>query len=261
MREDRVIPLHGVHNLRDYGGYAARGGARLKSGILYRSGQHGDATPADLAEIAKLNLQTVIDLRTDSERSDTPCLRHEDFGAQVIFVSSGENDEHHAPHTEAAREVVTADDAKRSMIGVYGYMPYRPYLIGVFQAYFAALGERPGASLLHCFAGKDRTGLAAALLHHMLGVHPDDMMADYLLTNAAGNVDRRIAAGAKVVRSGFGRQMTDEAVRTIMSVDADYLNAAFSAIKASHGSIQNYCETVLGCTSAICSKLERQLLV
>jgi protein tyrosine/serine phosphatase len=147
------------------------------------------------------------------------------------------------------------------MTGVYTYMPYRPYLIGIYRDYFAALAERPGASLLHCFAGKDRTGLGAALLHVLMGVHPDDVMADYLLTNVAGNIERRIAAGAKVVRGGFGRKMDDSAVRTIMSVDAAYLNAAFAAIRESHGSIEHYCDTVLGVTPQTRAKLQAQLLV
>jgi protein-tyrosine phosphatase len=258
--EDRVIPLHGIHNLRDYGAYATRDGAKLKSGLLWRSGQHVDATPDDLAAIDRLKLATIFDLRTDGERIDYPCARHPAFAARVIFASSGPTDTSHAPHVEAAGAVQTAAEAHDRMVEVYKFMPFRPYLVEAYRLYFATLAERPGANLLHCLAGKDRTGLAAALLHALLGVHPDEMMADYLLTNVAGNVDRRIAAGASAVRGSFGPTMDEAAVRTLMSVHQDYLNAAFASICEKHGRIEAYAQDLLGVTPEVRTKLEAKLL-
>ncbi|MCX7864990.1 MAG: tyrosine-protein phosphatase, partial [Novosphingobium sp.] len=62
MKEDRVLELQGVHNFRDYGGYAVRGGGRLKRGLLWRSGQHHRATDDDLARIVQLGLVNVLSL-------------------------------------------------------------------------------------------------------------------------------------------------------------------------------------------------------
>lgn len=128
---------------------------------------------------------------------------------------------------------------------LYVSMPYRDVLIRTLTLYFKALATRDGASLLHCLAGKDRTGLAAALLHSLLGVGEDDIMADYLLTNTAGNPERRIASAAASMRANYGQQMTDEAIIALMSVEADYLHTAFASIRERHGNIQNYAEQVL----------------
>lgn len=257
---ERVIALEGIHNLRDYGGYAARGG-RLKHGLLWRSGQHCDATSADLDRFHALGIATVIDLRGNSERAAHPCVRHPEFGAEVFFAD-GETAGHaqDAPHVEAATEVRTAAEAHEAMVRLYRTMAFRPLLIEVFTRYFEVLAEGEGPSLVHCLAGKDRTGLVVALLHRLLGVHDDDLMADYLLTNSAGNIERRIAAGAGVVRSNFGWSMEDGAVRTLMGVDEDFLRTAFAAIEARHGSIERYAGEVLGVTPDRLSNLERRLL-
>lgn len=258
--DDRVLPLWGIHNFRDYGGYAMRGGARLKRGLLWRSGQHVDATEDDLSAVSRLHLKTIIDLRGDSERELFPCARHPDFQAVVLFAA-GETvgESHAAPHVEAAHQVVTAQQAQQAMVNLYALMPWRPNLVAIFRLYFEALADRDGASLLHCLAGKDRTGIAAGLLHTLLGVKADDMMADYLLTNVAGNIDRRIAAGAKTVRNNFGPKMDDDAVRTLMSVHEDFIHSAFSAMVARHGSIEAYAAEVLGVDAATIARIEARL--
>lgn len=257
---ERVLPFEGIHNFRDYGGYGARDGARLRDRVLYRSGQHVDATADDLKKVDGLGLVTVVDLRGDSERAAYPCARAEDFAAAVLFAPGETAGAAHAPHVEAARQVTTAPEAHEAMVALYASMPFRPKLIEAFQLYFEALAERDGPSLLHCLAGKDRTGLAAGLLHHLLGVHRDDLLADYMLTNVAGNIERRIAAGASTVRANFGHAMEEDAVRTLMSVHPAYLETGFAAIEAQHGSIEAYARDVLAVSPERLSKIEARLL-
>ena len=259
--QDRVLPFQGIHNFRDYGGYRGRNGARLKTGRLFRSGQHVDATQEDLNAVMALNLATVIDLRGDSERAQFPCARPLGFAAEVLFAAGETAGAGHAPHIEAAREVSTAAQAHAAMVLLYQSMPFRPKLIEVFQLYFAALGQGEGPTLLHCLAGKDRTGLAAGLLHRLMGVHPDDVMADYLLTNVAGNIERRIAAGAATVRASFGQTMDDAAVRTLMSVHPEFLETAFSGIERVHGSVEAYARDVLDVSDGRLAQIESRLLV
>lgn len=256
--EKRVIALDGIHNLRDYGGYAGRDNARLKAGLLWRSSQHLEATPDDLDAIASLNLRTVVDLRGSSERSSFPCPRPEGFAAQLVHVD-GET-MGHAPHVEAGRDVRTPDEALEALNHSYSEMPYRPRMVDAYRLYFEALAERPGASLVHCLAGKDRTGVAVALVHHLLGVHWDDIMADYLLTNSAGNIDRRIAAGAAVVRQNFGAAMSDDALRMLMSVQPKWLETAFASIRDRDGTVRDYAESRLGVTPDRLRKIEDNLL-
>jgi protein-tyrosine phosphatase len=244
--KNRILPFNGIHNFRDYGGYATATGERVRSGLLYRSGQHREAYVSDLATVAALDLVSVIDLRGDRERAAYPCPRHPEFGAAVLFAE-GETSGHVADGT-IKEFIVTEAQAYAAMMDIYRGMPFRGPLIAVLTSYFAALAERPGASLVHCLAGKDRTGMAVALLHDMLGVHRDDLLTDYLLTNTAGNIEARIAAGAAPVRNSFGPDMTDDAVRVLMSVDAAFLETAFGQIELRYGSLENYRMNALGIT-------------
>lgn len=258
--QPRVLELTGIHNFRDYGGYGARGG-RLRQGVLWRSGQHTDATAHDLGTVHDLGIATVIDLRGDSERAANPCLRHAEFSGEVLF-HPGETASvaGRAAHEEMAREVRSADDARRAMLRLYETLPFRPVLVGTFRLYLAALAERNAPSLLHCLAGKDRTGVGAALVHHLMGVHHDDMVEDYLLTNTAGNAEARIEAGARHVREGFGLAMDDAAVRVLMGVDAAFLDRAFAVMRERHGSVENYAREVLGVTDESLAGMERHLM-
>lgn len=256
----RVITLAGIHNFRDYGGYGARAG-QLRRGVLWRSGQHSEATPEDLGVVHGLGIATVIDLRGDSERRGNPCLRHEEWSGHVLF-HPGEtaSAEGRAVHEEMAAQVRTAEDARNAMLRLYETLPFRPVLVGTYRLYMKALAERESPSLLHCLAGKDRTGLAAALVHNLLGVHHDDMVADYLLTNTAGNAEARIEAGARHVREGFGLSMDDAAVRVLMGVDAQFLDRSLATIADRHGSVEAYARDVLGVTPEMLAAIERNLV-
>ena len=242
----RVLSFEAVHNFRDYGGYAADGG-RLRTGRLYRSGQHWGATPADLERVADLKLRTVVDLRGPGERDAAPCPRPGGFTAEVIFVE--EDTTGLAPHVEAAGDGPSVEAARAGMLRGYASMPFRVRLIPIMARYFEALARTDGASLVHCMAGKDRTGLSVALLHRALGVHRDDLMADYLLTRTAGDIAARVAAGARQVRAGGGRPISDEAIAVLMGVEPEYLDAAFAAIDERHGGVDAYLSQVLDVTA------------
>lgn len=238
--ENRVKPLTGIHNFRDYGGYAARGG-RLRQGVLFRSGHHIDATPDDLAAVDGLGLTTVIDLRGDSERKRWPCARGPGFAAQVLFADGETAGAGGAAHVVAAREIHSVADAHQAMVDLNAFMPKRPNLQAAFRHYFGTIANGP--SLVHCFAGKDRTGLAVALLHRVAGVHDDDVMADYLLTNTAGNSAARIAAGVESIRRSRP-DASDAAIAKLMSVEPDFLGAALDTIDRDLGGTDAYLDSI-----------------
>ena len=242
MKQNRVLPLEGVHNFRDYGGYAADGGGRVKSGLLFRSGQHLDASGLDLAAIEKLELQHIIDMRGASERSSYPCKRADGFSSNVVFYD-GETAAL-APHVEAASGALDDAAVHQKMEKLYSRLPTREPVLWIMRRYFDLLAQGDGASLVHCLAGKDRTGMAVALLHHALGVHPDDAMEDFLLTNTAGNIDARVEAGAGAIREKWGN-ISDSTIRVLMGVDASYLHAMRKAVEEAHGSLDAFLRDVL----------------
>ncbi|MEJ2459532.1 MAG: tyrosine-protein phosphatase, partial [Novosphingobium sp.] len=197
MMTQRVLALQGVHNFRDCGGYAVSGSGRLKRGVLWRSGQHYGATDADLAVIAGLGLDSVFDLRSSKERQSHPCRRPQSFGAKVFFSDDPVRVD--APHVAAAQTARqrTPESMRESLLRSYTGICFRPELQAMMRGWFARLAEGSGPSLIHCMAGKDRTGIAVAMLHLAAGVHRDDVMEDYLLTNTAGDSEARVASGGE----------------------------------------------------------------
>jgi protein tyrosine/serine phosphatase len=254
---NRVLPLEGIHNFRDYGGYASSHGGRVKRRVLWRSAQHGEANDADLEALDALGLAVVIDLRGESEREASPCRRSPGFAGRV-YTHPGET-AGLAPHMAAAEHALDVASAHGALLGYYREMPHRENLVPALRQYFAAMAAERDPSLVHCVAGKDRTGFAVAMMHHILGVHPDDAMTDYLLTNQAGRIDERIAKGAEHIRSRYGA-IDDATIKVLMGVDAPFLTASMAAISERHGTVDAYLAAVLGVDAAMQDRLRGHYL-
>jgi protein tyrosine/serine phosphatase len=94
--------------------------------------------------------------------------------------------------------------------------------------------------LIHCTAGKDRTGLLAALTHHLLGVDEADLLADFELTNRAARIETRLPQVTEAMTESLGRRPSETAVRAFLGVDRTYLAEAFGAIRQEAGSVEAY---------------------
>ncbi|MBJ7486061.1 tyrosine-protein phosphatase [Brevundimonas sp.] len=254
----RLLKLATLENLRDYGDYATAAGGRVRPGRLFRSGHHNRLDDADLERLGGLGLGTIVDLRRKVERTQQPSRRHAAFDGRVIesdLDAAGE-----APHVTFLKTAdLTADSGREFMTGLYRAMPFSPAHIETFGGYFRALADSDRPVLIHCAAGKDRTGLLAALTHHILGVRHDDLMEDYLLTNTAVDMVRiapRIAANLKKTT---GREPSHSALVAFLGVEAAYLDAAWSAITDRYGSIDAYLATVLGVDTAVRDRIGERL--
>ena len=118
-----------------------------------------------------------------------------------------------------------------------------------FRTLFAHLLEDRAPLVIHCTAGKDRTGFACALILHALGV-PDDLIAqDYLLTNRFYRRDPSASS-----------DLPDDVRQVLGSVEASFLAAAFDAIGADYGNLENYFRDGLGLTPGERARLETRYL-
>ncbi len=252
------LPTQGIFNLRDYGGYGVADGAVMKSGLLFRSGQHRDATDEDLDLFQSLGITTIIDFRGRSERTNFPCRRHPQFDAEVIAFD-GETTS--SPPHEGGGGVseMTAQRAFDRMIAVYTRMPVNPAMIDMFGRYFKALDEGEGGSLIHCFAGKDRTGIAAALLMHVLGAHHDDIVAEFLLTNDAPHCEILERQSLPRMEEHYGA-IDPEALRNLMGVREEYIATYWAEVTRDHGSVDAYLAQRLGVDEARKARLQSRLL-
>lgn len=254
----RIHRFDALDNFRDYGDYASAAGRRIAGGRLFRSAHHARASDADLERLAGLGIAAVVDLRRPGERRDQPSRRPPGFAAAVI--ESDHDDGREAPHITFLKTAdLTVDAGRRFMTGTYRELPFDPAHLDLFARYFRALAEADGAVVIHCAAGKDRTGLLAALTHHVLGVHRDDMIEDYLLTNAAVDLAGRAPGIAKQLEAMTGRTASHDAVVAFLGVEPLYLETALAEIAARHGSIDGYLEQALGVDAALRDRIGERL--
>ncbi|WP_292067307.1 tyrosine-protein phosphatase [Brevundimonas sp. UBA7664] len=254
----RIHRFDALDNFRDYGDYATAAGRRIAPGRLFRSGHQARASDADLERLAALGIVTVVDLRRPSERRDQPSKRPPGFAGRVI--ESLHDDGGEAPHLTFLRTAdLTPESGRRFMTDIYRRLAFEPSHLDLFARYFRVLGETDGPTLIHCAAGKDRTGLLAALTHHLLGVHPDDMAADYLLTNTAVDLERRAPGIACQLEARTGRAAAHDAVVAFLGVEPLYLETALAEIAARHGSVDGYLEQALGVDAALRDRIGGRL--
>lgn len=253
----RIIPFDGLTNFRDFGGYRA-GGSQLATGRLYRSASHALASERDLERLAGMGITTVVDLRRPSERERQPSRRWRGFQGFIV-----ENDD----HSEGARtwdsfmaEWDFSQEAYRSfLLDYYAEAPHLPRLIDLFARYFDRLAHGDGAIIVHCAAGKDRTGLVVALTHLLVGVHRDDVIADYLLTNVSGRFEAHGASWQEMIRQQRGAAPDLDTMRFIMGVQAEYLERSLTAIRERYGEVDRYLQDALGVDRAKRIAIERRL--
>ncbi|MFI4933507.1 MAG: tyrosine-protein phosphatase [Caulobacterales bacterium] len=256
----RHLRLEGVENFRDFGDYPTAAGRRLKRGRLYRSASHGRATDNDLELIGDLGLAVIVDLRRPGERERDPARRSPAFKGQVIENDQGETAGEDPWWTFIKASDLSAEAFRGYLLNYYREAPFTERHIDLFSRYFRALAETDGPVLIHCAAGKDRTGVLAALTHHIAGVHDDDILEDYLLTNNPERMAARVPMVTQAIAEATGRVATDAAIRAAIGVEAEYLAAALEVIEAAHGTVDAYLEAALGVDAALRKRLEARLL-
>lgn len=233
--------LQGAPNFRDFGGYRGSDGRLVRGGRLFRSEALARLTDADLQQVAGLDIRLLYDLRAADERAREPNRWPASLTTEA--VAGLESDELAAVRFSGWRRRLgdpsfDATAAHQWILHAYGEMP------ALFAGLIATLLLRLGApaapaTLIHCTAGKDRTGFVCALLLSALGVHRDDIFANYLLTR-----QRRPPEDLLKVLLGDELDHQSASTRAALMVMADaredYLGTALSRIDADYGGIERY---------------------
>lgn len=256
----RKHPFQGVRNFRDFGGYTGAGGRRMASGRFFRSAHHALASDADLDAMAALGIGAIVDLRRPEERTRFPSRRWPGFSAAVI--ENHDDDEgagKESWHGFMAEWDLSPEGIRDYHHRYYERAPTLPRLHDLYARYFRAVADSEGPVVVHCAAGKDRTGLIVALTHLVAGVHRDDIIADYLLTNDPQSFAVHAPLWAEEIAKEKGRAPTMEAMHVAMGVEASYLDRALQVIAESYGGVDAYLERVLGVDTALRDRLERKL--
>ncbi len=246
----REIQLEGAVNFRDIGGYPTLSGQRVKWGKMYRSAALNTLTDGDLAKLKALHIATIIDFRGPYEIKAAP--DKVPAGAIDINLPAGSEN---IGDSNYMKNMVRSMKNDSSLLQFYSDLtPFRERYLPMFNQLLAA--KTDSAVLFHCTAGKDRTGIAAALILYALGVSEQSIMEDYLATNYY-----RRNENEKAVKGMVQLYHLDETVaRSMMAARANYLNATFESIKSSYGSIDTYLETVMGLTKEKRNSLKEKFL-
>ncbi len=241
---DRVLPLQGASNFRDLGGYRGHGGRTLRWRRVFRSDHLGALTAADQALLAQLGVARVIDFRGQAERAAVPyelpgVAQHSLAIEPTVVQRMHERAAAGQPLTPAAVAGLM-QDLYRALVNDQAHR---------FAALFDHLLDADTPLVFHCTAGKDRTGLAAALILLALGVPRDTVVNDYLLTNRCY---RRPARPGEV--------FAPEILAVLWQVQADFLTAALQAIDTDHGGVEHYLARRLGLSAAALDRLAQRYL-
>lgn len=235
----RVHEYDAISNFRDFGGYATASGGRVVTGRLFRAAHQHLATDADLERMAALDLGLVVDLRRPTERKNQPSRRPQNWLGAVIDNDLG--DESETPHlTFLRRTDVTPASIEAYLQGYYSKALHEERHQDLFARALKALPTLDGGVLVHCAAGKDRTGLLVALIHTILGVHRDDIVADYLMTNTLTMTEARRQQVQQTLSEALGRPVPEEAVQAFLGVAGHHLEIALTSLGDDYGSVDGY---------------------
>ena len=251
----RVLAVAGGNNFRDIGGYATADGHHVKWGQLYRSASLGQVTPEGFAYLKSLGIKTEIDFRSSEERMTDPNIWPAENGVTTYSV------DYSNPASAFAALMapdINAEKAKALMAQFYAQAPFQ--FAGQYKRLFRQIIDGNTPLVYHCSAGKDRTGVASALILTVLGVSRETATEDYLLSNLYFKPQMPKPGAKPDPQMAFFMKLPPEVTKAMMGVDAQYLNAAFNAIDQREGGMARYVREDLGLSDADIAILKTRLL-
>jgi protein tyrosine/serine phosphatase len=220
---ERHITLENALNFRDVGGYRTADGRHVRWRRMFRAGGLSNLSPADLAVLRELGIATVLDLRSTAEWESGrfPVDDH-----PVAF--------HHLPLVEEILDPTRYEVPEGMLAARYQEIAQ----IGssyIAQAISIVADADTHPIVVHCLAGKDRTGVVVALVLALLGV-PDEVVAeDYALSNLA-----MAALRERAEASGVPQRRSPAVSNEVFSAKPSNIAALFAALRDAHGSLEDY---------------------
>jgi protein-tyrosine phosphatase len=255
LAAERKLGMQGTPNFRDFGGYTTADGRRVKWGYLFRSGQISNLSDQDLELLESLQLDLVCDFRREEEQASEPSRLP---GANPPRIASlpiipGSN----------SRFFEQTDGMVGDARAMFEFMleinrDFAESQTDTYARMFKAILDVENARfLVHCAAGKDRTGFAAAIILLALGVSRDVVMRDYMLT---GQFFQPHAEVDRLREKYLMQGMDTQAILPMLEVHEDYLARALQSIEQKYPSVDIYLKEALGVGPAEVSELRARYL-
>ena len=224
---ERRIAFAGITNFRDLGGYPTADGGFTRWGLVYRADALHKLTDEDLRSFEELGVRAIYDLRGDIERSEFP-NRLASVHAPIVGRPLG------TPPLGAQSSITTADGEAILRDMYVGILEHSAGRIGAILRGLAAPDSVP--AVFHCHGGKDRTGVVAVVLLLALGVDPDVVLDDYVLTSEYRRIEHQQDSLANMLAQGLPL----EAAAGVLGTPRWAMAAAVAAITDQYGGIDTY---------------------
>lgn len=263
--------LNGAPNARDLGGMKTVDGRKIKPQRLIRSGRLGKIDDADVEYLKSIDLRTVVDFRNAQEQAEKPdrVIDGVRYISCPILMGRAEGITHEKLESDdeiAVRTIKMARylmhegaDGMERMRYLYALLVTERHAIEYYGKFFdILLSQSNGAILYHCSMGKDRVGIATALLLSALGVSEEDIIEDYLVTAV-----RCAPSTARLIENC--RKYTDDKaelqfIYDLDIVDLSFIRAGFDAIDKIHGGMDAFLKNQLSLDDAKLDKLRDMYL-
>lgn len=248
------IELESLVNTRDLGDIQTKNGVKIKAKKLIRSGALSHCSHHDANKLKEeYNVSAIIDFRTKSERTQRPdrIIDGVEYIINPILQDSAfgvtrENEQKQELEDKIKDMVMNHErlDGIKPMMEIYHQLAYDEYCQSQYAQFFELLlEEREGAVLWHCSAGKDRVGIATALLLTFLGVDEKTIMDDYMLTN--DYVMPEAEKAGKALSAKLNNEEAGEMIKDMMLIREQYLESFFNGIKEKYGNFDTYASQIL----------------
>lgn len=255
LAAERKLGMQGTPNFRDFGGYLAADGLRVKWGYLFRSGQLSSLSDQDVELLASLKLDLVCDFRRLDEQQSDPSRLPAQCPPRIasLPIIPGSNSRF---FEEAGNQLGGRQAMFDFMLEIN-----RDFVEAQAATYASMFREildlKDARFLVHCAAGKDRTGFAAAVILLALGVSREVILHDYMLTERFFHPHREIER----LRQKYNMEKMDaESIMPMLEVHTDYLVCALDTIEQSFPSLEVYLEEALGVGPAETAHLRARYL-
>ena len=257
----QFLPVRGIVNARDLGGYVVRGGMVVKDRLLIRTAHLAEATDEDLQFLSAIPVTKIIDFRMETEKQGT-ADRMFSCAAYVALPVDGSGNAA-AEMTEEEKKKFTGQKkfeikqfvvfaafnktAQKIALGMYPTLLFNPECQRQFARFFRqVLDTENGAVLYHCSQGKDRTGIASCLLLAALGADKETIVADFDATNKV--YERDVKKYCRRVRLLGGKEDEIAVVKSILGCNTEIFVKTLDRIDREYGSMEAYLKGPMGLT-------------
>lgn len=235
-----------IDNFRDLGGIVSVDGRKIVQGRLLRSGDLSKLTEEDIKILKeKYKLLNIVDLRTENERLESPDCKIQGTRYLSLDFFANESAGKATGSVGQFKEMQSVEQIHTRMEELYAsFITDINVRRKIYEFLQLLIQTENGSTLFHCFAGKDRTGITAAVILTVLGAQTESIIEDYLETNKLRQKANKIIIDS--MKEAGHPETVQQAVLAALSVEQRYLDTSYKMAEKEYGSFEEYISEGIG---------------